>query len=679
MATRIGVDVGGTFTDLVFYDDATGEVRVAKGSTTTGEPDRGVVNTVQAGVPKEKLPETSFFLHGTTVGINALLERKGSVVGLLTTAGFRDVLAMRRGTRGEQMYDPLYQAEPELVPRRLRQPVVERMRADGTVDTPLDPAGIADALEVFEAAGVETVAVCFINAYANPQHEVEAEQELRRLGFEGEISLGHKISREYREYERTSTVVVDAYVRASVSSYLGRLETSLGEQDFSGDCLITRSGGGSLSFEEASSRPFETIMSGPVAGAMGAGELCRALGLKRAITADVGGTSFDSCFIVDGRPSVKYEGIVGDMPLQTAWVDVRSIGSGGGSVAYTDRGGALRVGPESAGAVPGPVCYGRGGTNPTTTDAAATLGMLAFGELADGVVLDREAAAQAIEELGGRCGLDRDATASGILTIATAAMADTIRSVSIEEGEDPRDAALIAFGGAGPLFATLLAEELDIKTVVVPGHAGNFSAWGMLGQDITRDASVTAMSPLDEEGVAGARRALDSLFEELDQRETQSTSGVETSREASLDIRYSEQESTLTVDWTDPDGDDAAALTERFTTMYQRTFGHVLDGPVEIVSVRAASRAALPRRRTERASANGAAGRESRTIEAYSFTQGERMPFTVVDRAALGAGGPAAGPMIVLEPTTTTYIDVGYGVRVGDADALIIEKAEVSS
>lgn len=676
MATRVGVDVGGTFTDLVFYDDATGEVRVAKGSTTPSEPDRGVANTMRAGVPRDLLRQTEYFLHGTTVGINALLERKGARVGLLTTAGFRDVLELRRGDRRE-MYDLQWQADPVLVPRRLRRPVVERMRADGTVMTPLDPASVEEAIEVFKGEGVDAVAVCFMNAYANPQHELDAEAALRQFGFEGEVSLGHHISREYREYERTSTTVVDAYVRPAVSSYLRRLEGTLRDQGFDGECLITRSGGGSLSFQEAGQRPFETVMSGPVAGAVGAGELCRLLGFSRAVTADVGGTSFDTCLITDGWPTVKYQGMVGDMPLQSPWVDVRSIGAGGGSIAYVDEGRLLRVGPQSAGAVPGPVCYGRGGTQPTTTDAAAVLGMLAFGELADDVRLDIDAAGRAVEELGERLGLGRDETASGILTIANAAMANAIHSVSVAEGEDPRKAALIAFGGAGPLFGTLLAEALDMRTVIVPMHAGNFSAWGLLGQDITRGSSVTAINPLTDTGLGEARATLRWLYDDLAKRGSDGRDR-DTTHEAALDLRYVGQEYTLTVQWPGSETEDAVSIEQRFTEQYTRTFGHSLDEAVEIVSVRATARDALPRRSQERAGVDGERSLEPRTIDAYSFARRERVPFTVLDRDALGVGSPLAGPLILLEPTATTYIDAGYDVRVGDAGALIIEKGEVA-
>ena len=515
MATRIGVDVGGTFTDLIAYDDVTGEVWVAKGSSTSAAPDEGVAVVVAAGVPLEHLRKAEYFLHGTTVGINALVERSGARVALLTTSGFRDVLESRRGDR-DSMYEMLWKPRPPLVPRHLRIPVAERVFADGSVETPLADDDVRAAVELFAAEAVEAVAIVFINAYANPVHELAAERVLRDSGFDGEISLSHRTSGEYREYERTSTTVIDAYVRPRVSSYLGRIEHSLSERGFDGSLLVTSSGGGAMSFQDARERPFETVMSGPVAGAVGACELCQSLGIDLAITADVGGTSFDTCLIAGGRVNVKYEGAIDGMPLQTPWVDVRSIGAGGGSIAFVDHGGLLRVGQRSAGAVPGPVCYGRGGTQPTVTDAAAVLGMLAFGELAAGVHLDVESARRSLEPLAERLSLEVEGVARGIMTIASEAMANAIRSVTVDQGHDARLATLVAFGGAGPLFATLLSRALEIRTVIVPNYAGNFSAWGLLGQDLKRSAALTSIRSLDASGIVEANEILRALYERID-------------------------------------------------------------------------------------------------------------------------------------------------------------------
>jgi N-methylhydantoinase A len=672
MATRFGVDVGGTFTDLIYYDDETGEVFVGKGATDPVAPDDGIAKVVSSTVPEEALRAAAFFLHGTTVGINSLLERKGAVVGMLTTEGFRDVLEIRRGDR-EEFMDSLWTAAAPLVPRRLRISVRERMRADGTVETPIDTGSIRAAVEVFAAERVESVAVMFINAYANPEHELAAERALRELGFEGEISLSHRISGEFREYERSTTTVVDAYVRPRVSSYLRRLEDGLGRRGFTGECLVTRSGGGAMRFSEAGERPFETIMSGPVAGAVGAGELCRTLGITHGITADVGGTSFDTCLIVDGRPQVKYEGKVVELPLQSPWVDVRSIGAGGGSIAHVDAGGLLRVGPQSAGAVPGPVCYRRGGTEPTVTDAAAHLGMLAYGELAGGLTLDIDGATAALEALGSQLDLDAEEVAKGILTIANAAMAFAIRSVTIEQGQDPREASILAFGGAGPLFGTLLAQELDVTRIVVPNHAGNFSAWGLLGQDLTRSRALTSIRKLDDVGVATSNESLAAMFADLSQDGRDEL-------EPAFDLRYVGQEYTLTIQPPSERGRITASAQEieqTFKRDYLRTFGHQLQQPVEIVSVRATARTPLPRKANEKpVSASRPEGAQRRSVSAYSFTKGERTAFAVVDRGSLAVGDRVDGPLIVLEETTTTYVDAGYRLDVHPTGTLLIELKE---
>ena len=323
MTTRFGVDVGGTFTDCVLYDEASGTVYVDKAPTVPAAPEAGVLAVVRDGVPAAALAQAELFLHGTTVGINALLERSGARVGLLTTRGFRDVLEMRRGER-DALYDITWTPPPPLVPRRFRLPVTERIAASGAIEIPLDEADIERNLAVFRSGEIEAIAIVFINAYANPIHEQAAERILRDQGFTGEISLSSAVSGEYREYERTSTTVVDAYVRPKVSGYLARLERELITVGFAGASLITRSGGGAMPFAQASGRPVETIMSGPVAGAAGAAGLCRRLEIDQAITADVGGTSFDTCLIVDGQPQRKFEGLVDGMPLQLPWIEARA-------------------------------------------------------------------------------------------------------------------------------------------------------------------------------------------------------------------------------------------------------------------------------------------------------------------------------------------------------------------
>ena len=676
MGVRIGVDVGGTFTDLILHDEATGDVRVAKALTTPSALDEGVERVVSAVSPAGAREAETLFLHGTTVALNALLERKGAKVGLLTTRGFRDVLELRRGER-DRMYDLRWKPSPALVPRRLRLPVTERIRADAQIEIPLETADIGRALDVFEAEGVTCIAVAFVNGYANPAHELAAERLLRALGFSGDISLSHEVSGEYREYERTSTTVVDAYVRPQVSAYLAHLARRLTALGLSERLFVTNSGGGAMTFEEATARPFEIIDSGPTAGAVGAGELCRDLEIPLAITADVGGTSFDTCLVIDGRPPVRYEGRIAELVVQTPWVDVRSIGSGGGSIAYVDEGGQLRVGPESAGADPGPACYRRGGSRPTVTDAAAKLGMLALGELAAGVVLDIEAARAVLEPLAQRFSMDDDGIAIGIITIATAQMADAIREMTGERGQDPREAVLLAFGGAGPLFATLLAQELGMRRVVVPPHAGNFSAWGLLGQDVVRSSASTSVASLTEDGLVSAGRELLRLFERLAARSV--ALGPDQQYEASLDMRYVGQDYTLTipVSFDETRGvieGDPTSTARAFGEEYQRVFGHALDEAVEIVSVRATLRTPLPRGKRQPAASDAVDGQipTGRTVRAWSFTRGMHADFALVNRGSLAVGSSLDGPAIVLEETATTYVDEGFDLEVHPSGALLI-------
>jgi N-methylhydantoinase A len=672
VTTRLGVDVGGTFTDLIFYDEQSGEIRVAKAPTTPAGPERGILDAIAAGVPGERLRQAQFFLHGTTVGLNALLERRGAVVGLLATHGFRDVLEIRRGDRAE-MYDLFWKQPEPLVPRRLRIGVRERVYATGEVHTPIELDDVRTAAAAFASEGVTAVAIAFLHAYANGAHELAAAQALRDAGFEGEISLSHQVSGEYREYERTTTTVIDAFVRGRMANYLGRLDDALAAKGFGGGSLVTRSGGGAMTFAEAADRPFETIMSGPVAGAEGASELARAFGYEQVIAADVGGTSFDTCLISGGRPTTLYEGEVVGLPVQTPWVDVRSIGAGGGSIAYVDEGGLLRVGPRSAGADPGPACYGRGGSEPTVTDAALALGMLAEGHLAGGVDLDRAAAEAALEPLGEALAFEPEEVARGILTIANANMAGAIREITVEQGQDPRRAVLMPFGGAGPLFLSLLARELEISEILVPPHAGNFSAWGLLGADLVQTIARTRITPLTEDGLRSVDATLAELFQGLGAR---AAHGDGAARETNADMRYVGQEHTLTVQL----GGDTDELLERFRAEYERTFGLRMDEAVEIVSVRATVRTPLPRRGETLAggSANGAGGPAEPlgTTRAYSFAGGDWADFAVLRRADLATGAAVEGPAIVIEPTSTAYVDRGVRGRVHESGCIVLTTSE---
>jgi N-methylhydantoinase A len=669
----VGVDVGGTFTDVITYDATKATVSVGKRLTDPAHPARGVVTAVEqvvdgAGAEMHSLAR---FAHGTTVGLNALLQRRGAVVGMLCTEGFRDVLEIRRGTR-EDAFDLSWQPPAPLVPRRLRLAVHERMRADGSSLEPLRSADVEAAVPLFVAAGVDSIAVAFINAWANPDHERLAGALLREAGFAGEITLSHELSREYREFERTSTTVVNAYIRPHVAAYLRELGTLLRAHAGDVPLEVMRSGGGTMSFEDAERAPFEAIFSGPVAGADATARLALELGLEMAIAADVGGTSFDTCLILNGALPLLAEGSVGGMPVQSSWVDVRSIGAGGGSIARVDHGGLLRVGPESAGSEPGPAAYGRGGLEPTTTDAAVALGMLGDGLLADRVALDHASAVAALEPLAATLGLDVTATARGVLTVASAAMADAIREITVEHGHDPRVGTLVAFGGAGPLFATLLADELELDRIVVPPLAGNFSAWGLLGAPRRRTAARTLTGPLDPATLGAAGAIARELLEGLGHLEADEV-------RVGLDIRYRGQDRSLTVALPDgsslADPEVAGAFDAAFRRDFQATYLHEFGGVLELIAVRVTIARPAPSPRPV-APPSQADSRERPHARAYSHTRAAWLEFARVDRAVLAVEEVVLGPAIVHEQTSTTYLDAGFVARVHAGGSLLIEREE---
>lgn len=673
MSTRIGVDIGGTFTDLVYYDDRKGTISVAKVPTTPHAPEEGCLNAVDVGVPAEILAEASYFLHGTTVGLNALLERRGAALGLLTTAGFRDVLEIRNASRGEP-YNIFWRPKEPLVPRDRRIGVRERISFEGDVQQALVESDVVDALETFRAAGVTSIAVVFLHSYANPVHELQAAKILRDAGFDGHISLSHAISGEYRDYQRSSTTVVDAFVRARMASYLDHIDRALGDRGFRGTPLMMRSGTGSMSFSDAQLRPFESINSGPVGGAEGAAELSRRLNLPNLITADVGGTSFDAALIVDGRPKILNQGEIDGMPLQTHWVDVRSIGSGGGSIAEVDIGGLISVGPRSAGAQPGPACYGRGGELATTTDAAFYLGMLGEGALASGLYLDRDAAERALTPLARKLNYTVEQAAKGIIAIASAHMASLIRDLTMEYGIDAREFRLLPFGGAGPMMATQIARELGIFEILIPPHAGNFSAWGLLGADLLRTRARTRIMLLSDQAIAEANMILAELMAILLEDVEGDDLALEDSVSVSVDMRYSGQEHTLPVQLDHDQGritltvDDIEAL---FHSQYEAAYGSSLDAEVELVTLRATRRRALPRR-TESFEPSGATTKGSG--EYFSFHHDRRMLFDTVHRSSLVVGRSYSGPAIIYEETATTYVDADFDYELYDNGCLSLKR-----
>ena len=663
---------------FICYDESGNKVVIDKIPTTPDAPEKAVIEVIKRNLTKEHLGKVDFFLHGTTVGLNSLLERKGSKVGLVCTKGFRDILEIRRGDRDE-MYNLFWQPKPPLVPRYLRLEVEERIFASGAIHTPINNIQLKEVCNKLIEEKVNSIAIALINSYANKKHEVAIKKTLRELGFKGQISLSSIVSGEYREYERTTTTVIDAFVKTRISNYLNTLKKEMNTIGFNGGYLVTRSGSGSMTFDEAEDRPFETIMSGPVAGAEGAGELSRKLNNINMVTADVGGTSFDTCLIINGRPQIQYEGTIVGLPVQSPWVDVRSIGAGGGSIAYLDNGGLLRSGPQSSGAVPGPACYSRGGTQPTTTDAAFYLGMLGEGKLASGLQLDKSLSEKALISVGKNLNLNALETAKGILKISSANMADAIREITIEQGIDPRELKLLAFGGAGPLMSNLIANELDIKEIIVPPYAGNFSAWGLLGADMLQMNARTKILRLSKDSINECNDILEQLFAELKERQKIDFSTSSQIKEVALDMRWMGQEHTITLGLDEKSGKitiDENALKEKFMNEYEKTFGSKLDTIIEIVSIRASIRVPLPRKSEGGSVLEEDIFSSTNKISCFSFSENKNLDFEIISRSKINE--KKTGPMIIVESTAITYVDANYHVNIDGENNLLLTNGDIN-
>ena len=514
MSTRysIGVDIGGTFTDVVLISES-GQVRIAKGLSTPGAFDRGIADILQELLLRESIDSTDceLFVHGTTVATNAIIERKGARTGLITTKGFRDVLELRR-IRIPKLYDLTWQKPKPLVERYLRLEVTERMTHRGEVNTPLDEQSVVRAVAELQRLGAESVAVCLLNSYANPAHERAVCEIIRRLAPNMEVTISSEVLAEMREYERTSTSVINAYLMPVVRRYVASLERTLCTQGFKAPLLLMQSNGGAMTAELGCEQPMHIIESGPAAGVVASYKLARRIGIDNAVTLDIGGTTAKASLIEQGELTYADEYDVGGgfsrggqlqrgggYVLRAPTLDISEIGAGGGSIVWIDSGGALQVGPKSAGASPGPVCYGHGGTEPTLTDACLVLGYLGSDGLAGGAVrLDRDAAETALRlQIADPLKMSVTDLAAGVVRIAVSNMTRAIRSVSIERGKDPRDFDLIAFGGNGGLFAAAVARELSLKKIIIPPAAGIFSGFGLLYSDLEHHFTQTMLGKID--------------------------------------------------------------------------------------------------------------------------------------------------------------------------------------
>jgi len=670
----VGIDVGGTFTDVTAVDGATGRVAVTK---VPSQPDNEAA-AVLAGLEALGIEGRGVrrLVHGTTVGTNAILERRGARVALITTTGFRDLIEIGRTKRNiPVLFVPTFVRPRPFVERALRFEVEERMLHDGTVLTALDRRSVDDALAALERAAPEALAVCLLHAYANPAHERAIGERLRERFPAVPVSLSSDVVPEYREFERFSTTVLNAYLQPLMDRYLAGLEKKLFEAGYAYGVLTIGSSGGMMTVETARRLPIRTTVSGPAGGvSQGCFTAARA-GITDFITYDMGGTSTDVCLVRDGRPLTTTDNLIGAFPVKVAQIDIRTVGAGGGSIAWLDVDGALQVGPRSAGAQPGPAAYGLGGVEPTVTDANIVLGRMSSERALGGALrIHADLARHAVAALAARLGLAEARLAEGIIDIAVARMTASIREISIQQGHDPRDFTLIAFGGAGPMHAIPIADELGIPSVLVPRHPGNFSALGLLVSDVKHDDVRTRVGRLhervpaleaafDEMGAAAARRLDTEGFDERSRRS-----------ERSLDLRYAGQAFELNVQ-VPPGALDPSAIIMDFNARHLAAYGHAdPDGEVEVVNARTSTYGVVDKPEASRWSGGGGTVEDALIATRDVWFAGRPMRTPVYERDRLPERARMEGPAIVEEFGATTVVFPGWRASVEAAGHLVLER-----
>ncbi len=665
---RIAVDIGGTFTDLQIFDGRSQDAWAFKVPTTPSDPSIGFMNGILGAADRYgfALSDVALVMHGTTIATNAVLERKLAAGALITTQGFEDVLEIGRHVRKE-IYSLKAEDRSVLIPRRRRFGIVERLTAAGGVETPLDAKALASMIDRARCGSgddrVEAIAICLLHAYANPSHERAVAEAVRAEWPEVAVSLSSDVSPEIREFERSSTTVLNAVLMPVVARYLEKLAGRMRESGFDAALYLVQSNGGVTTPVVAADQPVRLLLSGPSGGALAVTRLADSLEEPNLVGIDMGGTSFDICVVRDGRSTVVTEGDIDGLPVRVPMVEIRTIGAGGGSIAWIDPGGGLRVGPQSAGADPGPASYGHGGTEPAVTDANVALGRIDpdfF--LGGGMALDRAAARSAIEQrVGAPLGMDVETAAEGILAVANASMASAIKLSLFEKGLDPRDFALASFGGAGGLHAIDLAEELSVSRVVFPKNPGTLSAYGILYSDITHDLARSRLLIATPDACADLRDMLADLRADGDRvLERDGIAADDRRFQVAADMRYRGQAFELLVPWP-----DAAATVESLDTLIEAFHRQHLERfayderetPVEIVTLRvtAIGRLAKPRLRPE----ERAGGSEAKSVR-KTFIDGAWHDTPIYDRATLSADTPIAGPAIIDEEYTTILLKGGW-------------------
>lgn len=672
---EIGIDIGGTFTDIVCRRCGEPDT-IFKLPTTRSDPGMAVLQAIERLAPDYPPNTVIRFVHGTTVATNAVLERKGAKTGLLTTEGFRDVLEIGRQIR-HALYDVILEPETPvfLAPGERRMEIHERLDAQGKVLVPLDEKSVLDAADRLVADGVEAIAICFLFAFIDPSHEIRARDLIAARYPDVAISLSSEVDPAFREYERTVATAFDAYIKPIVDGYLDRLESNLRTAGVPAPLQVMQSRGGAAGAAVVRRRPVRMFLSGPAAGVIGGQSVGETVDESNLITVDIGGTTSDIALIQEGMPILRAEGNIDGYPIRVPMVDVNPVGAGGGSIAWIDDAGGLRVGPQSAGSEPGPACYGRGGQEATVTDASVVLGYLDPSYFAGGSLsLDPKAAVRTIEiRVAQPLGLTLEAAALGIHRVVNAQMAEGIRLVSIQRGFDPRDFALVALGGAGPLHAAALAEELGIRTILVPRYPGVLSAAGLLAAPVEHEMSASFARPLDGLDVADVRPVLQQL--DAQAGALMHEDGVDA---ASVVIRHAADvcfigqsyhlEVPLDLDAADP----LAALRKEFHKLHDRVYGYSADTPARIVNLRSVLSAAG--QSTPVPSPNKSTRSAPKATRPVLFASGPE-DTAIYEREGLPAGLEIAGPAIIEQSDTTTLIPPGWTARCDTSGTVVMTRA----
>ena len=681
---RIGVDSGGTFTDVCMLDAESGRFSVWKLSSTPGDPSEAIAGGAREAMERFAGADAaaSYFGHGSTVATNALIQGRGARCGLVTSEGFRDLLELARQRR-PHLYDLQTDKPAALVPRDRRLEARERVLFDGSIEARPDEEEIRALARRLAEMEVQAVAVCFLYSFVNPAHEEMAAEILRQELPDAFITTSHEVCPEFREYERLSTTVVNAFLGPVMAGYISKLAPRLREAGITVQPHITQSNGGTITFETAAQLPVRTVLSGPSTGVIGAVETARAAALENIITFDMGGTSTDVALIEKGRPGFTGEAEVHGYPIKSQMIDIHTVGAGGGSIAHVDSGGFLKVGPRSAGAEPGPVCYGLGNEEPTVTDANVVIGALDPETLLGGrMPIDRGAAVAAVEKLGLRLGLSVEETAAGIIRVVTANMVRAIRLISVQRGHDPRDYCLLPFGGGGPVHAGRLARELGVGSLLVPRNPGVLCALGLLLTDLRRDFSLTRRLVLDPSQIGAIREAMASLSAQA--QAWFAAESIDAGRQrllASADMRYAGQNYELNIALPEAAGDAEflEVLTARFNDAYAQRYDYTApEEAIEIVTFRMEAYGEVEKPKFEIHESIGedpTAALQGRR-QVYHPETGAYLDTPVYDRELLAAGNQIAGPAVMAQMDSTTLLLPGQRCEVDGHLNLLIREGE---